>query len=114
MYASSSGKLPASARARGLEETTMTTQRATFAGLALIALAIFAGHFTSPAGSQVETPILPQSYFMPMTPYGQSQGNESPSVWRMNVQDSRVSWCTSANVQTEPVCSPWSKSEAFR
>ena len=88
----------------------MTTPRALFAGLALIALAIFVGHFTKPAGSQVGTPVMLHSYFMPMAT-GPSRGNEPPSVWRMDIQSSRVSWCTVGNVANEPACSPWSKKE---
>jgi hypothetical protein len=86
----------------------MTTPHALFAGLALIALSVFAGHFTNPAGSQVTTPAMPQGYFTPMTT-GASRGSDSPSVWRMDVQSARVSWCTVGNVANEPVCTPWSK-----
>jgi len=92
----------------------MTTPQAIFAGLATIALAIFAGQFASPAGSQVALPSAQLAAFMPATPYSQGKGDQAPAIWRMNAQTSRVSWCTAGSVTEAPVCSPWSKKEVVQ
>lgn len=88
----------------------MTTPHALFAGLALIASAIFAGHFTNPAGSQATMAAMRQSHFIPMAT-GADRGGDPPSVWRMDAQNARVSWCTVGHLASEPVCTPWSKKE---
>ena len=81
----------------------MTTPQAVFAGLALIAIAIFAGQIAKPADAGL------------MNGAGYSALGGTPAfineLWRINGDTGQVSYCWLDEKAQPPYCGPWSKLE---
>jgi len=83
----------------------MTTAKALFAGLALIAGAVFVGQIAVPVQADA---MLGGNYTM-TTPH--TTGDTAALLWRINGATGQVSTCIldESVVKKPPVCSPWSR-----
>jgi hypothetical protein len=89
----------------------MTLPQSVFGGLALIAIALYVGQATSPAGAQDQPEPTPER-FQSMAPFGY---NAAGYVFRVDTQTAQVSLCAGRldDLKHTPQCSPWSAKEAI-
>jgi hypothetical protein len=90
----------------------MTLPQSLFGGLALIAIALYVGQATSPAGAQDQPKPTPEIRFQSMVPFGY---NALGYVFRVDTQTAQVSLCASRldDLKHTPQCSPWSAKEVI-